>query len=156
MEQAVIRSEPESQGETLERIIFLKEVVIQRQKTQVTHNFLVHFAKGWAGQGPRTEREDCAEVGERGGSQFPTAEREPGQPGRRAQRRPSIPPARVSPGEGLSPSAAGGEPRIHPGAVAASGSSARSGLQGGSAQNRRLIPAPAGLMRASSKHKVSS
>lgn len=54
------------------------------------------------------------------------------------------------------PSAAGGEPQIPPGVVPASSSTARSGLRGVSAQSRRLIPAPARLIRAFSKQKVSS
>ena len=63
----------QSRGEKLQRLIFLKEVVIQKQKTQVTYSFLVHFAKGWARQGLRTGRENSAGVGERGERKLPKA-----------------------------------------------------------------------------------
>lgn len=54
------------------------------------------------------------------------------------------------------PSAAGGETQIPPAVVPASSSTARSDLLGVSAQSRRLIPAPAGFIRAFSKQKVAS
>lgn len=54
-------------------------MVIQKQKTQVTYSFFVHFAKGWVRQGLRTGRENSAGVGERGGRKLLKAECETSQ-----------------------------------------------------------------------------
>lgn len=62
----------------------------------------------------------------------------------------------MSPGEERAPERRWRGASVRPGVIPASCSSERSGLLGVSAQNRRLIPALAGLIRASSKQKVAS
>lgn len=62
----------------------------------------------------------------------------------------------MNPGEGRITERRWRGARIRPSVVPASGSSAHSSLLGVSARSGRLIPDPAGLIRASSKQKVVS